>query len=86
MKIRRSSSRQQQSDNVQRTFLIVSHQMCTFCRIQIGSNVLKATSPNGRVEENQSSRSRIVGEVEDVAFDEDLKILEFVELEHPELE
>lgn len=60
--------------------------MRAFGWIQISSNVLKASRPNGWVEKQQSTRSRIVGEEEDVAFDKDLKILKFIKLEDPKLE
>lgn len=60
--------------------------MRAFGWIQISSNVLKASSPNGWVEKQQSTRSRVVGEEEDVAFDKDLKILKFIKLEDPKLE
>jgi hypothetical protein len=59
--------------------------MGAFGRVQIGANVLEAAGPHCRVEEEQSTRTRVVGEVEDVALDEDLEILELVELKHPKL-
>lgn len=59
--------------------------MRTFGGIQISSNVLKASRPNGRVEKQQSTGSRIVGEEKDVAFDEDLEILKFIKLKDPKL-
>lgn len=86
MKIRRRTARKQQRDDVQRALLVVAHQVRAFRRIQVGSNVLEASRPNGWVEEKQRSGTGIVGEEENVALDEDLKVLEFVELEHPKLE
>lgn len=85
VKVGGRATRNQQSHDIQRAFLVVSHQVGALRRIQVGSNVFKATRPNGGVEKDQCAGTGIVGEVEDVAFDEDLKVFKFVEFEDPQL-
>lgn len=85
VQIRRGPSTQQQSDNVQWAFLVISHQVSALRRVQVSSRVLEASSPHGRVEEQQATGTRIIREEENVALDEDLEVLELVELENAEL-
>lgn len=59
--------------------------MRAFRRIQISANVFKTSRPNSWVKEQKSAGTGIVGEEENVTLDEDLEILEFIELEHPQL-
>lgn len=59
--------------------------MRAFRRIQICADVFKPASPNSWIKEEKRTGARIVSEVENVPFDENLQVLKFVELKHIKL-
>ena len=85
VQVRRRSTAQQQSHDVQRTFFVISNQVRSSRRIQVRSNVFAASCPNGWVKKKKTTWPRVVSKEENVAFDENLKVLELGEFEDEKL-